>query len=198
MPHHSSRAHRRRRPATRMARPTASCAWSSATRSTGRSWMRCSGGSSSLRSTAHHGRSEHETRKLPLLHDHRRAGANRPSRCSISSSISCCRSHSPTTPAARPAAVHPRTMAGICLPGPADRAALCTGGLEARTPCRARSSSSSACCNWSRPRCSFRSRAAASPAGLLIAAALCVLLGSVLWPKRLPSPGTQTGTGFVR
>ncbi len=35
-------------------------------------------------------------------------------------------------------------------------------------------------------------------AGLLIAAALCVLLGSVLWPKRLPSPGTQTGTGFVR
>jgi hypothetical protein len=35
---------------------------------------------------------------------------------------------------------------------------------------------------------------------LLIAAAVCVLLGAVLWPKRLPAtaPGGGTGAGLVR
>lgn len=33
---------------------------------------------------------------------------------------------------------------------------------------------------------------------LLIVAALFVLLGSVLWPKRLPPPATLTSTGLVK
>jgi len=35
-------------------------------------------------------------------------------------------------------------------------------------------------------------------AGLLIVAAACVLLGSVLWPKRLPPPSVTSPTDAVR
>jgi hypothetical protein len=35
-------------------------------------------------------------------------------------------------------------------------------------------------------------------AALLLAAAIFVMLGSALWPKRLPAQGSLTGTGFVK